>query len=164
MTSMAGYILGDRHMCNIMIKKKSAKLVHIDFGDCFEVAMKREKFPETVPFRLTRVLQNALELSVIEGTFKTCCLNIMELMHVNSDQIMGLLEVFIYDPLLQWIESDKTEAKSEAVFNRIKSKLDGRDLEPDKVYEVPDQVSRLIEEATNHTNLCRMFRGWFPWW
>lgn len=63
--SMVGYILGlgDRHPSNILIEKASGKVVHIDFGDCFEVAMHREKFPETVPFRLTRMLTHAMEVS-----------------------------------------------------------------------------------------------------
>ena len=34
--------------------RNSGKILHIDFGDCFEVAMTREKFPEKIPFRLTR--------------------------------------------------------------------------------------------------------------
>ena len=126
--------------------------------------MKRQRFPETVPFRLTRILQNGLEIAGIEGTFKTCCLNIMELMHANSDQIMGLLEVFVYDPLLQWIGSDRGGTKSEAVFNRIKNKLDGRDRDPEKVSDVFEQVTCLIDEATNTGNLSRMYRGWSPWW
>ena len=147
------------------MKKKSAKLVHIDFGDCFEVAMHREKFPERVPFRLTRVLQNALDVSKVEGTFKTCCLEIMELMRSNSDQLIGLLEVFVYDPLLQWIESEKGgDACSQTILDRIKAKLNGLDFEPEKQYDVPTQVTRLIDEATSTRNLCQMFRGWFPWW
>ena len=40
----------------------SGKIIHIDFGDCFEVAMTREKFPEKIPFRLTRMLINAMEV------------------------------------------------------------------------------------------------------
>jgi len=65
--SMVGYILGlgDRHPSNILIERSSGKVVHIDFGDCFEVAMHREKFPETVPFRLTRMLTHAMEVSNI---------------------------------------------------------------------------------------------------
>lgn len=56
--SMVGYVLGlgDRHPSNLMLDRKSGKVLHIDFGDCFEVAMQREKFPERVPFRLTRML------------------------------------------------------------------------------------------------------------
>ena len=54
--------LGDRHPSNIMLLKYTGKIVHIDFGDCWEVAMKREKFPEKVPFRLTRMLIKAMEV------------------------------------------------------------------------------------------------------
>jgi len=63
--SMVGHILGlgDRHPSNIMLGRKTGKLVHIDFGDCFEVAMHREKFPEKIPFRLTRMLTHAMEVS-----------------------------------------------------------------------------------------------------
>lgn len=62
--SMVGHILGlgDRHPSNILIERATGMVVHIDFGDCFEVAMHREKFPETVPFRLTRMLTNAMEV------------------------------------------------------------------------------------------------------
>lgn len=33
---------------------------------CLKVAMTREKFPEKIPFRLTRMLTNAMEVSVME--------------------------------------------------------------------------------------------------
>jgi phosphatidylinositol kinase/protein kinase (PI-3 family) len=45
----------------------SGKIIHIDFGDCFEVTRTREKYPERVPFRLTRMLINAMEVCGIEG-------------------------------------------------------------------------------------------------
>lgn len=37
--SMVGYILGlgDRHPSNLMLDRLSGKILHIDFGDCFEV-------------------------------------------------------------------------------------------------------------------------------
>lgn len=38
--------LGDRHPSNLMLDRYSGKLLHIDFGDCFEASMHREKFPE----------------------------------------------------------------------------------------------------------------------
>ena len=51
-----------RHPSNLMLDRMSGKIIHIDFGDCFEVAMVREKFPEKIPFRLTRMLKNAMEV------------------------------------------------------------------------------------------------------
>ncbi|CAE7461324.1 tor [Symbiodinium sp. KB8] len=61
--SMVGYVLGlgDRHPSNLMLDRRSGKILHIDFGDCFEVAMNRDKFPEKIPFRLTRMLVKAME-------------------------------------------------------------------------------------------------------
>lgn len=47
----------------------SGKIIHIDFGDCFEVAMVREKFPEKIPFRLTRMLINAMEVLCLLHAF-----------------------------------------------------------------------------------------------
>lgn len=36
---MVGYILGlgDRHPSNLMLDRHTGKILHIDFGDCFEV-------------------------------------------------------------------------------------------------------------------------------
>ena len=67
--SMVGYVLGlgDRHPSNLMLDRVSGKIIHIDFGDCFEVAMIREKFPEKIPFRLTRMLINAMEVCSIDS-------------------------------------------------------------------------------------------------
>lgn len=70
--SVVGYLLGlgDRHPSNLMLDRYSGKLLHIDFGDCFEASMHREKFPERVPFRLTRMMVRAFEVSGIEGNFR----------------------------------------------------------------------------------------------
>ena len=73
--SVVGYILGlgDRHPSNLMLERRTGKVVHIDFGDCFEVANHRDKFPERVPFRLTRMLVNAMEVAGIDGNFRSTC-------------------------------------------------------------------------------------------
>jgi len=68
--SMVGYILGlgDRHPSNLMLHRYTGHIVHIDFGDCFEVAMHREKYPEKIPFRLTRMLINAMEVRALDSS------------------------------------------------------------------------------------------------
>ncbi|CDS40303.1 FKBP12 rapamycin complex associated protein [Echinococcus multilocularis] len=103
--SMVGYILGlgDRHPSNLMLCRETGKIVHIDFGDCFEVAMMREKYPEKVPFRLTRMLIAAMEVTGIDGVYRHTCETMMQLMRSNRDSLLAVLEAFIHDPLLQWV-------------------------------------------------------------
>ncbi len=102
--SMAGYILGlgDRHPSNLMLDRVSAKIIHIDFGDCFEIAIHRDKFPEKVPFRLTRMLCNAMEVSGVEGTYRATCERVMVVLRKSSDSLLAMLEAFVYDPLISW--------------------------------------------------------------
>lgn len=102
--SMVGYILGlgDRHPSNLMLDKLTGKVIHIDFGDCFEAAILREKFPEKVPFRLTRMLINAMEVSGIEGSFRITCENVMRVLRNNKESLMAILEAFAFDPLIHW--------------------------------------------------------------
>jgi len=102
--SMVGYILGlgDRHPCNLMLHRHTGKIIHIDFGDCFEVAMHREKYPEKIPFRLTRMLIKAMEVSGLEGNFRLTCESVMKVLRENKDSLMAVLEAFVYDPLINW--------------------------------------------------------------
>lgn len=102
--SMVGYILGlgDRHPSNLMLDRITGKVIHIDFGDCFEVAMHREKYPERVPFRLTRMLTFAMEVSNIDGSYKLSCEAVMRVIRDNKESLMAVLEAFIHDPLLNW--------------------------------------------------------------
>merc|ERR1712098_969791 len=102
--SMVGYVLGlgDRHPSNLLLDRNSGKILHIDFGDCFEVAMTREKFPEKIPFRLTRMLINAMEVTGIEGTYRSTCESTMEVLRRNKESLMAVLEAFVYDPLINW--------------------------------------------------------------
>ncbi len=102
--SMVGHILGlgDRHPSNIMMERNTGMVVHIDFGDCFEVAMHREKFPEKIPFRLTRMLTHAMEVSGIEGSFRNTCEISMKVLRENKESLMAVLEAFVYDPLINW--------------------------------------------------------------
>jgi len=102
--SMVGYILGlgDRHPSNLLLDRITGKVIHIDFGDCFEVAMHREKYPERVPFRLTRMLTFAMEVSNIDGSYKLSCEAVMRVIRDNKESLMAVLEAFVHDPLLNW--------------------------------------------------------------
>merc|ERR1711920_57156 len=116
--SIVGYILGlgDRHPSNLMVDRNSGRLIHIDFGDCFEVAMQRDKFPEKFPFRLTRMLVEAMEISGIEGNFRITSNLVMSLIRSNKESIQAVLEAFAYDPLINWrlgIDADEHDEKKQ---------------------------------------------------
>jgi FKBP12-rapamycin complex-associated protein len=102
--SILGYILGlgDRHLNNLLMSRKNGQIVHIDFGDCFEVAMKRDKFPEKVPFRLTRMLVKALGITEIEGMFRITCERMMNLLRRNKDSLIAILSALIHNPLISF--------------------------------------------------------------
>jgi hypothetical protein len=102
--SMVGYLLGlgDRHPSNLMLDRYSGKLVHIDFGDCFEASMTREKYPEKVPFRLTRMMVKAMEVSGTEGSFRVACDLTMNVLREEKVSVMAMLEAFVFDPLINW--------------------------------------------------------------
>ncbi|CAM6130085.1 unnamed protein product [Calypogeia fissa] len=102
--SMVGYLLGlgDRHPSNLMLDRYSGKILHIDFGDCFEASMNREKFPEKVPFRLTRMLVKAMEVSGIEGNFRSTCESTMKVLRTNKESVQAMMEAFVHDPLINW--------------------------------------------------------------
>lgn len=223
--SMVGYILGlgDRHPSNLMLDRYTGKVIHIDFGDCFEAAILREKYPEKVPFRLTRMLTFAMEVSGIEGSFRITCEHVMSLLRENKESLMAILEAFAYDPLINWgfdiptkgdqstltnnlpdggflngenrfltndaqnmrrpstvitssdpddMKKNLAQQKSYAVRNararvvlrRITDKLTGNDFKGNKDLDVPSQVNRLIQQATNIENLCLHYIGWCSFW
>lgn len=64
--------------------------------------MKREKFPERVPFRLTRMLVKAMEACGIEGVYRHTCNIVMRVLRENKESLLAVLDSFVYDPLLTW--------------------------------------------------------------
>lgn len=65
------------------------------------------------------------------------------------------------------VEDDMKEvqnARAVQVLSRIKEKLTGRDFKTVEELKVPDQVDRLIAQATNLENLCQHYIGWCSFW
>ena len=61
-------------------------------------------------------------------------------------------------------EPEALNKKALDIIHRVRDKLTGRDFSHDDVLDVPEQVDRLIEQATNNENLCQSYIGWCPFW
>jgi FKBP12-rapamycin complex-associated protein len=59
--------------------------------------------------------------------------------------------------------SDNLNKKALQVIKRVSNKLTGRDFGPDPL-GIPEQVQKLILQATSHENLCQCYIGWCPFW
>ena len=165
MMSMAGYVigLGDRHPSNIMIQKHTGKVIHIDFGDSFEVAMNRPIFAERVPFRLTRMIVNALDSASVDGLFKKTCEDVMWVLRDGMSSVMSQLEVFVHEPIFYGKEIRPNERKVRGILERVSSKLAGTDKSEEE-QDVHQQVSWLISIASDPKEYIRHYVGWCPFW
>ncbi|CAI5702043.1 unnamed protein product [Peronospora effusa] len=167
--SMVGYILGlgDRHPSNLMLHRFTGTIVHIDFGDCFEVAMDREKYPEKIPFRLTRMLTNAMEVSGIEGNFRFSCESVMAVLRENRHSLMAMLEAFVHDPLINWRLLSATNVPptshagssvaSSVVSSSIVSSMNSESDE--SMYESSEASSHGPSETSSHGPSERLSHG-----
>jgi len=163
--SMVGYILGlgDRHPSNIMLNRTSGAITHIDFGDCFEVAMTRDKHPEQVPFRLTRMLIKGMGVSGIEGNFRITCEHVMRVIRENKDSVMAVLEAFVYDPLINWRllqhhvtdNANETNGDSDA----IRRVVIGSQQSTAPSTEVPQSIKTKRETTMSIRNTSSMIHG-----
>ena len=150
-----------------MIQRKQGHVVHIDFGDSFEVTMNRIKMPEKVPFRLTRMITNALGVAGTEGMFKTTCENILYILRKNKSSIFAQLEIFVHEPIFA---SRGEQGNGASIMQRVSMKLNGLDPTLDEGTEVTEeltveeQVKRLISIASDYRRYITHYDGWCPYW
>ena len=149
--SMVGYILGlgDRHLNNMMLTDEG-RIVHIDFGDCFEVALNRQRFPEQVPFRLTRLLVQGMEASGTEGTYRYTCESVMRCLRKNRDSLTSLLETFVYDPLINWRLLETVLPEEAEALQEREAERAGREAAPSTTAHDDDKADFLSAAATAH--------------
>ena len=101
--SMIGYIigLGDRHGDNILIHAHTGEVTHVDF-DCIFEKGKTLPTAEIVQFRMTTNIAGSLGTLGPQGVFKHYFKRLIKFFHEHIDDIVGSLDSFIYDPLIDF--------------------------------------------------------------
>ncbi|OHS96050.1 PIKK family atypical protein kinase [Tritrichomonas foetus] len=142
--SIISYVLGigDRHPSNLLIHRYSGSIIHIDFGDCFEVSKTRRSFPELIPFRLTRMMIKAFGPTEIEGDFRITCEETIKIIQLHVYSIMAVLDIFAQEPLEEVSKynsvisiknsSSKNSDNSDDIDNDYMNDIDGDYLSSDR--------------------------------
>ena len=91
--------------------------------------------------------------------------------NINNNDNNGATQIV---PEVEYDDSDAQQElltdKAVTVIRRVMDKLTGLDfydpssLAAPTALDVPEQVDRLIIQATAHENLCLSFLGWCPFW
>ena len=115
-----------------MMTMSTGRIVHIDFGDSFDVCRLRQCYPETVPFRLTNMLVHAMEVFGVDGVFRSTSTAVVSSLRSNRDSIIALLSAFVYDPIVSHKSNmrrvmEKSRSPQDIV-ERIRNKLCGLEL------------------------------------
>ena len=116
--------------------------------------MRRDKFPEKVPFRLTRMLVNAMEVSGIEGSFRLTCEKVMSVLRENRDSLIAMLEAFVYDPLVSWrlLNTGKENARKSATPTTTPEKMaKSEQQEQEQQQQQQQQQGSSVSPATSTT-------------
>jgi serine/threonine-protein kinase ATR len=116
--SMVGYLvgLGDRHGENVLIDTQSGACVHVDFACLFDKGLTL-KVPETVPFRLTPNMVDAMGAAGFEGVFHRTAQITLSVLRSHRETLLSVLETFLHDPLLDWaapVKAARTERMPQA--------------------------------------------------
>eukprot|EP00883_Tetradesmus_obliquus_P008640 jgi/Sobl393_1/19368/SZX76090.1 len=178
--AMVGHVLGlgDRHGDNIMIHSLTGETMHVDFGCLFDKGLTLE-VPEMVPFRLTQNVVDAFGVSGVEGAFRRAAEMTLQVLRANKATLMTCAETFLHDPLVDWArgskggstaaaagpEAENPQAKDALAVmeGRLSGTLLGVAAIPSLPLSCEGQAARLIEEASDHENLGKMYIWWMPW-
>lgn len=110
--NVCSYVLGigDRHLENFLLDTTSGQIVGIDFGHAFDSATESLPVPELMPFRLTKQLADVLIPVGIPGLLRQSMIHTMSALHESRDILLTALDVFVQEPLVDWIKNAKIQA------------------------------------------------------
>lgn len=103
--------IGDRHLKNTLVCKKSGRAVGIDFYYAFDTGVRNSPYPELVPFRLTPQILNIIEPFREHGFVKLTMIQALAAFRKEKDILLSAMDVFINEPTLSWLENAQSKTK-----------------------------------------------------
>lgn len=122
-----GYILGigDRHLENLLLDNSTGSIVYIDFGICFGMGASVLPVPELIPMRLTRQLTDISQ--PIDGIeiIRQHMQKVLGCLRKEKGVLQNALEVYINDPLMDWMRGAAEALDREALLEQREQFLGG---------------------------------------
>lgn len=170
--SVLSYIIrfGDRHHSNIMLHNETGIVSHIDF-DCIFDKGRFLPIPETVDFRLTANNLKAMGVTECWGLFQYYFKILIQACSKNIDNIMGILSVFVTNPLLGMFVAKSgphnKPIKEEYAPNRLENLmvvLNDIKMNIQKLvtHDVDANIIHLLMKNQDPSRLKGMYIGWYP--
>ncbi|KFM79762.1 DNA-dependent protein kinase catalytic subunit, partial [Stegodyphus mimosarum] len=94
--------IGDRHLGNFLIDKKSGCEVGIDFGHAFGSATQFLPVPELVPFRLSPQYLQLMDPLKVKGIYEATMIHVLSAARSKRDLLLNIMDIFIKEPTLDW--------------------------------------------------------------
>jgi serine/threonine-protein kinase ATR len=163
--------------------QSSGDAVFIDFGCLFDKGLTLRQ-PEVVPFRLTQNTIDAFGVAGAEGAFRRSCEATLGVLRAHHDTILSVMDTFVHDPLVEWVTEGGGKGKGAAgagagaeggdnpkardalatIEGRLRGTLLGVSSRPCMPLSVEGHTHRLILEASDKSNLARMYIWWQAWY
>mmetsp|Transcript_24271 Transcript_24271/g.35577 ORF Transcript_24271/g.35577 Transcript_24271/m.35577 type:complete len:261 (-) Transcript_24271:115-897(-) len=158
-SSIFGYILGigDRHLDNLLIDIRAGSVVQIDFGICFGMGASVLPVPELIPFRLTGQLRSLF--TPLDGTNLLRHYMVETLSGIRGEDgrsaLCNALEVYVNDPVVDWLKGSVTKAEMETVRDDVKWEPRRRIANAMRKLEGVHPVDLLIEDLQLNNSVRR---------
>jgi DNA-dependent protein kinase catalytic subunit len=111
--NICGYILGigDRHLENYLLEISTGSMLLIDFGAAFGCGVLLG-VPELMPFRFTRQFRNILSPLQSIKLLQLEMTTVLQALQLKQEQLLTLMDVFVKEPQIDWIQIAKKNTKS----------------------------------------------------
>ena len=107
--------IGDRHLKNFLLEKKTAKLVGIDFGHHFESATQFLGTPELVPFRMSPQIASVMQPLGTNGIPRETMVACLQAMVDSKNLLLAAIEAFVKEPTNDWLQFVRLQEKSTSI-------------------------------------------------
>lgn len=147
---IACYVLGigDRHLENFLIDVNTSEITAIDFGVAFGQGLV-QLIPELIPFRLTSQIRNIIYPFGKRGALRQSMIDTLGALKGDSEYILDYCEVFVKEPLLDWIKVSKSKTANQSASGSNNCNNNEEDI--DQLW-LPAKKLKIIELKLQGTN------------